>query len=105
MEINVITFSGDYDIIDNYSVILGRDWIQANQCVPSTLHQMFIQWVDSDVETVCVDASDCMAMGDAPVLWTYDSAKCSIEVNISNYQFISFCKKGFTHVMLEPMEN
>jgi hypothetical protein len=38
MEINVITFSADYDIIDNYNVILGRDWIHANQCVPSTLH-------------------------------------------------------------------
>jgi hypothetical protein len=26
----------------NYSVILGRDWIHANQCIPSTLHQMLL---------------------------------------------------------------
>jgi hypothetical protein len=26
----------------NYSVILGRDWIHANRCVHSTLHQFLI---------------------------------------------------------------
>jgi hypothetical protein len=26
----------------NYSVILGRDWIHANHCIPSTLHQFLI---------------------------------------------------------------
>jgi hypothetical protein len=31
---------------DNYSVILGHDWIHANCCVPSTLHQFLIQWID-----------------------------------------------------------
>jgi hypothetical protein len=25
-----------------YSVILGRNWIHANRCVPSTLHQLLI---------------------------------------------------------------
>jgi hypothetical protein len=27
---------------DNYSVILDRDWIHANRCIPSTLHQFII---------------------------------------------------------------
>jgi hypothetical protein len=27
----------------NYSVILGRDWIHANRCISSTLHQFLIQ--------------------------------------------------------------
>jgi hypothetical protein len=27
---------------DNFSFILGRDWIHANKCVPSTLHQILI---------------------------------------------------------------
>jgi hypothetical protein len=31
------------DIEENYSLILGRDWIHANQCIPSTLHQMLLQ--------------------------------------------------------------
>jgi hypothetical protein len=33
------------DIEGNYSLILGTDWIHANQCVPSTLHQTLLQWV------------------------------------------------------------
>jgi hypothetical protein len=31
------------DVDGNYSLILDRDWIHANQCVPSTLHQMLLQ--------------------------------------------------------------
>jgi hypothetical protein len=26
------------EVQDNYSVILGHDWIHANYCIPSTLH-------------------------------------------------------------------
>jgi hypothetical protein len=32
------------DVKRNYSLTLGRDWIHANQCVPSTLHHMLLQW-------------------------------------------------------------
>jgi hypothetical protein len=31
------------DTQGNFSLILGRDWIHANQCVPSTLHHFLIQ--------------------------------------------------------------
>jgi hypothetical protein len=31
------------EVQGNYSVVLGRDWIHANHCVPSTLHQFLIQ--------------------------------------------------------------
>jgi hypothetical protein len=34
----------------NFNLILGHDWIHANQCVPSTLHQFLIQWVGDKVE-------------------------------------------------------
>jgi hypothetical protein len=30
------------EVQGNYSVVLGRDWIQANHCIPSTLHQFLI---------------------------------------------------------------
>jgi hypothetical protein len=30
------------EVQGNYSVILGCDWIHANHCVPSTLHQFLI---------------------------------------------------------------
>ena len=32
------------EVQGNFSLILGRDWIHANQCVPSALHQFLIQW-------------------------------------------------------------
>jgi hypothetical protein len=69
------------DVEGNYSLILGRDWIHATQCVPSTLHQMLLQWVGDDVEQVHVDASACIAVADAPVLWTYETATCLIGVD------------------------
>jgi uncharacterized protein with von Willebrand factor type A (vWA) domain len=56
------------DVDGNYSLILGRDWIHANQCVPSMLHQMLLQWVGDDVEQVYVDASACIDVANAPVL-------------------------------------
>jgi hypothetical protein len=95
----------DADVEGNYSLILGRDWINANQCVPSMLHQMLLQWVGDDVEQVYADASACIAMVDAPLLWTYETATCLIGVDFSDYQFISIDKKGFIPVMLESMEN
>jgi hypothetical protein len=35
-----------------YIVLLGRDWIHTNECVPSTLHQYVIQWIGDEVEVV-----------------------------------------------------
>ena len=29
----------------SYSLLLGRDWIHANCCIPSTMHQCLIQWL------------------------------------------------------------
>jgi hypothetical protein len=93
------------DVEGNYSLILGRDWIHANQCVPSTLHQMLLQWVGDDVEQVHADASAYISMANAPVLWTYKTATCLTGVDFSDYQFISIDKKGSIPVMLELMEN
>jgi hypothetical protein len=93
------------DVEGNYNLILGRDWIHANQCISSTLHKMLIQWVGDDVEQVHADVSACIVVADAPVLWTYETATCLTRVDFSDYQFISIDRKGFIHVMLEPMEN
>jgi hypothetical protein len=93
------------DVEGNFSLILGRDWIHANQCVPFTLHQMLLQWVGDDIEQVHADALSCIAMVDAPILWTYETATCLTGVDFSDFQFISIDKKEFIPVMLEPMEN
>jgi hypothetical protein len=50
------------DVEGNYSLISGRDWIHTNQCVPSTLHQMLLQWVGDDIE--------CMLMHQPASSWS-----------------------------------
>jgi hypothetical protein len=53
----------------NYSVILGHDWIHINHCIPSTLHQFLIQWIDNEIEVVHVDASTYITLTDATADW------------------------------------
>jgi hypothetical protein len=38
-----------------YTVLLGRDWIHAKCCIPSTMHNCLIQWDGDEVEVVRVD--------------------------------------------------
>jgi hypothetical protein len=40
-----------------YTVLLGRDWIHANYCIPSMMHQCLIQWDGDEVEVVHTDDS------------------------------------------------
>ncbi|PVH32064.1 hypothetical protein PAHAL_9G304600 [Panicum hallii] len=40
-----------------YNVLLGRDWIHTNCCIPSTMHQCLIQWDGDEVEVVHADDS------------------------------------------------
>ncbi|XP_050211729.1 uncharacterized protein LOC126661890 [Mercurialis annua] len=42
----------------NYNVLLGRDWIHSNMCIPSTMHQMLILWREAgEAEIVQGDPS------------------------------------------------
>jgi hypothetical protein len=50
-----------------YNMVLGQDWIHANECVPSTLHQCVIQWVGDKVEVIQADEDMCIAMTESPV--------------------------------------
>jgi hypothetical protein len=51
----------------SYSLPLGRDWIHAKCCVPSTMHQCLIQWQRNDVEVVSADTSVSIAVADRDV--------------------------------------
>jgi hypothetical protein len=52
-------------------VILGRDWIHANHCIPSNLHQFLIQWIDDEVEVAHADASAYISLSDATDDWQH----------------------------------
>ena len=44
-----------------YTVLLGRDWIHSNCCIPSTMHQSLIQWHEDKVEIIKADSSVTVA--------------------------------------------
>jgi hypothetical protein len=51
----------------SYNLLLGRDWILANCCIPSTMHQCLIQWLGDAVEVVNAHSSLSVAMADPQV--------------------------------------
>ena len=40
------------DFTENYNILLGRDWIHANWCVSSFLHQFLLFWKGNEVEVM-----------------------------------------------------
>ena len=92
------------DVQGNYSAILGRDWIHANRCVPSTLHLFLVQWVGDDVEIVHANASACVAVADLSS-WTNYDIKCLSGMDLSESDFLSVSKGRFVPINVKPMEN
>jgi hypothetical protein len=89
----------------NFSLILGRDWIHANKCVPSTLHQMLIQWVDDEVEVVHGDNSACVVVADSHSIGVHDDVKCPSGLDLSNYEFVSCSNNGFIPTVIKLYDN
>ena len=59
----------------SYSLLLGRDWIHVNCCIPSTMHQCLIQWINDTVEVVSADSSISIASAEAHT-WSYERVCC-----------------------------
>jgi hypothetical protein len=92
------------EVQGNYSVILGRDWIHVNCCIPSTFHQFLIQWIGDDIKVIHADTSACVAMVDSSI-WTYEDVKCLPCLDLSDYYFLSVSKDGFVPVHVKLVEN
>jgi hypothetical protein len=56
------------DVQGSYNLTLRRDWIHANCCVPSSLHQFLIQWVGDAIEIMHSDSLADVATADAHML-------------------------------------
>jgi len=83
------------EVQGNYNLILGRDWIHANQCVPSTLHQFLAQWIGDEVEIVHGDTLSFVPLADSDSISAHDNVKCLSGVDLSDYDLISCTKDGF----------
>jgi hypothetical protein len=86
------------EVQGNYSVILVRDWIHANHCIPSTLHQFLIQWIDDEVEVVHMDASAYIALADVMADWQHGSTQCLSRKDLTGYGFLTISKDGFVPI-------
>jgi hypothetical protein len=91
------------DVKGRYNVLLGRDWIHANCCVPSTLHQFLIQWVDDNVEVVEADNSACIAVTEVAD-WQLGNMQCLTGRDLSDYDYISIGKNGFVPINVQPAD-
>jgi hypothetical protein len=90
------------EVQGNYSVILGRDWIHANRCIPSTLHQFLIYWINDEIEVVHMDASAYIALTDATTDLQHGGAQYLLGRDLIGYDFLSVSKEGFVPVSVKP---
>jgi hypothetical protein len=77
------------EVQGKYSVILGHDWIHANHCIPSSLHQFLIQWIDDEVDVVYADASAYIALADTTTDWQHGSTQCLSGKDLTGYDFLA----------------
>jgi hypothetical protein len=89
------------DMTGCYNVLLRRDWIHANECVPSTLHQCVIQWISDEVEVVQADEEVCVAV----VEFLFDilggKMECLSGKDLMGYDYTSIGKDGFVPISVK----
>ena len=71
----------------SYNVLLGRDWIHANGCVPSSLYQFLLFWKGDDVEVIWANPHPFSTHSDAVEARYYD-------VEFGLIQFLGKKKNG-----------
>jgi hypothetical protein len=90
------------DVKGRYNLLLGWDWIHANGCVPSTLHQCLVQWIGDDVEVVAADEPVCVATTDAMRELQDGGTSCLSGKDLSEYDYISVSRDGLVSVNVKP---
>ncbi|KAK1667528.1 hypothetical protein QYE76_055687 [Lolium multiflorum] len=90
------TIPTSFFIIDSkstYAVLLGRDWIHANCCIPSTMHQCIIQWDGDEVEVVHADESVDISLA-AMNIWEANDQEPLSGINLDDCERIEATKTG-----------
>jgi hypothetical protein len=67
-----------------YTILLGRDWIHANCCIPSKMHQCLIQWDGNEVEVVHVDDSIEISLA-AMSVWDVEDQEPISGISLEGY--------------------
>jgi hypothetical protein len=90
------------DIKGRYNVLLGQDWIHANESVPSTLHQCVIQWIGDEVEVVPANEDVYIAVTESQVDIQGGNIKCLTDRDLTGYDYVSVGKDGFVPISVKP---
>jgi hypothetical protein len=78
-----------------YTVLLGRDWIHANCCIPSMMHQCLIQWDGDRVEVVHADDSIEISLA-AMSVWDAEDQEL-ISVHFGHHQTMAIQRLEHGH--------
>jgi hypothetical protein len=90
------------DVKGCYNVLLGWDWIHANECVLSTLHQCVIQWIGDEVEVVQANEEVCVAVAESQDDILGGKMECLSSKDLTGYDYISVSKDGFVPISVKP---
>jgi hypothetical protein len=89
------------DVKGRYNMLLGQDWIHANGCVPSILHQCVIQWISDEVEVIQGDEDVCSAVAESQVDIQEGNMKCLTGMDLMGYDYVSIGKDGFVPISVK----
>ena len=95
------TIPTSFFIVDSkstYAVLLGRDWIHANCCIPSTMHQCLIQWDGDEVEVVHADDSIEISIAGMNI-WDAEDQEPISGVSLDGCERIEATKNGVRLVL------
>jgi hypothetical protein len=81
-----------------YTVLLGRDWIHANCCIPSMMHQCLIQWDGDEVEVVHADDSIEISLA-AMSVWDTEDQELISGISLEGCDRIEAIKNGVRLVL------
>jgi hypothetical protein len=81
-----------------YTILLRRDWIHANYCIPSTMHQCLIQWDGDKVDVVHVDDSIKISLA-AMSIWDTEDQELISGISLEGYDRVEATKNGVRLVL------
>jgi hypothetical protein len=81
-----------------YTVMLGRDWIHANCCIPSMMHQCLIQWDGDEVEVVHTDDSIEISLA-AMSVWDVEDQESISGISLEGCDHVEATKNGVRLVL------
>jgi hypothetical protein len=81
-----------------YNVLLGRDWIHTNCCIPSMMHQCLIQWDGDEVEVVQADDSIEISHADMSI-WDAEDQEPISGMSLEGCDRIEATKNGVRLVL------